>query len=83
MRLLLIEIGLLDKNGQYAEIKVTKNRGIEQIKDDAIGQEGEVLSKTLTSSTTLAASANLSTLLSLNGDNQGSIALGHNQVFHV
>lgn len=38
MRLLLIEIGLLNKKGQYVEIKVLKNsKRVEQIKADAIG----------------------------------------------
>lgn len=42
MRLLLTEIGILDKKGQYMKIKVLKeNKGIEQIKANAIGQEGE------------------------------------------
>ena len=37
LRLLLTEIGLLDKDGQYAVIKVTQSTGTEQIKADAVG----------------------------------------------
>ena len=76
LRLLLIEVGLLNKYGQYTEIMVTKSVGTEQIKDDAAGQEGEVSSKTFTSIITLvAAPANLSISLPLKDDNQGSIVL--------
>lgn len=41
LRLLLIDIGLLDEEGQYAEIKVTQGSiGAEQIQADAAGQMG-------------------------------------------
>lgn len=43
MRLLLTEIGLLDKKGQYVEIKVLKDsKGPKQIKANAIRQEDKV-----------------------------------------
>lgn len=89
LRLLLIEIGLLDEEGQYAEIKVTHGSiGPEQIKADAAGQEGGVHSMTLTSNAAPAplpslTSNNSSASLSLKGDNQGSIAFAHNPVFHA
>lgn len=89
MRLLLTEIGLLDEDGQCAMIKVAKGSpGTEQIKADAAGQEGEVVN-TLTSNAPLTASSTSNTTstaptpLSLKGDNQGSIALAHNPVFHA
>ncbi len=70
LRLLLIEVGLLDKDGQYAKIKVTKNTRTKQIRDNAAGQEGEVpSSRTLTSIAALTALANPSTLLPLKGNN--------------
>ncbi len=110
MRLLLTEVGLLDKEGQYAVIKVIQvSKGTEQIKADNSWQEGEALSSPLTSNAALAsnddlflsptllsslsqASNNLGnsslasndlTPLSLKGDNQGSITLAHNSVFHA
>lgn len=83
LKLLLIEVGLLDKNGQYAKIKVTKSAEKEQIKNDAIGQEAEVPSRSLTSSSTLAAPVNPSTSLFLKIDNEGSIPLAHSLVFHA
>lgn len=55
IRLLLTEIGLLDKEGQYVEIKVLQeSRGIEQIKANAAGQEGETLSRSLANTASLA-----------------------------
>ncbi len=84
LRLLLTEVDLLDKDGQYAEIKVTKSKGTEQIRDDIARQEGEVpSSRILTSIAALTTPANPSTSLPLKGDNQGSIALAHNTVFHA
>ncbi len=84
LRLLLTEVGLLDKDGQYAKIKVTKSTGTKQIRDDAVGQEGEVpSSRTLTSITALTTPTNPFTSLLLKGDNQGSIALAHNPVFYA
>ena len=89
LRLLLIEIGLLDEEGQYAEIKVTQGSiGAEQIQADAAGQMGGAPSMTLTSNAAPAplpslTNNNSSASLSLKGDNQGSIAFAHNPVFHA
>lgn len=70
LKLLLTEIDFLNKNGLYAEIKMTKTTRIKQIKDDATGQEKKVSSsRTLTSIAALKALANLSTSLLLKGDN--------------
>ncbi len=109
MRLLLTEVGLLDKEGQYKEIKVIQgSEESEQIKTDAAKQEGEAPSSPLTSNAALAPKDNLlpsstplsslsqasnslansslasndPTPLSLKKDNQWSIALAHNPVFH-
>ena len=79
MRLLLTEIGLLDKDDQYAMIKVARSPGTEQIKADAAKQEEEVVN-TLSSTTPISTTP---TSISLKGDNQGSIALAHNPVFHA
>ncbi len=110
MRLLLTEVGLLDKEGQYAEIKVIQGKKrIEQIKADVARQEGEAPSSSLTSNAALAPNNDLflsptplsflsqestslgnsslasndPTPLSPKGDNQGSITLAHNSVFHA
>ncbi len=84
MRLLLIEIGLLDKNGQYAMIKVAETPGTKQIKADVAGQEGEIVN-TLSSTAPLITNivSTAPTSMSLKGDNQWSIALAHNPVFHA
>lgn len=89
LRLLLIEIGLLDEEGQYAVIKVTQGSiGAEQIQADAAGQMGGAPSMNLTSNAAPAplpslTNNNSSASLSLKGDNQGSIAFAHNPVFHA
>lgn len=83
MKLLLIKVGLLDKDGQYTEIKVTKSVKTKQIKNNTIGQEKEISSRTLTSIATLATLANLSNLLFLKNDNQRSVALAHNPIFYT
>lgn len=62
---------------------MTKSKGTEQIKDDIIGQEEEVPSRTLISIATLTAPVNPSTSLSLKDDNQRSIILAHNPVFYA
>lgn len=63
---------------------ISKSIKTKQIKDNAARLEGEIPSRTLTSIATLvAAIANIFTLLSLKDDNQGSIALAHNLVFHA
>ncbi len=92
LRLLLTEIGLLNKEDQYAEIKVAQvSKEEEQIKADVEWQEEEELSMTLTSKIAPTALATLSPLtsndsslgVSLKEDNQGSIAFAHNPVFHA
>lgn len=84
LRLQLTEIGLLDKNSQYTEIKVTKSTQTKQINNDLIGQKGEIPSlKMLTSITVLKAPVNPSTSLLLKGDKQKSITLVHKLVFHT
>ena len=67
LRLLLIELGLLEANDQHAEINVRhENTGVKALKKDlaepALSQNNAV---------------------SLKGDNQESIALAHNPVFHT
>ena len=60
MRLLLTEVGLLDKESQYAEIKVIQgSKKTEQIKADVARQEGEAPSSPLTSNAALAPNDNL------------------------
>ena len=55
MRLLLTEVGLLDEEGQYAEMKVIQgSKKTEQIKTDAVRQEGEAPSSPLISNAALA-----------------------------
>ena len=55
MRPLLTEEGLLDEEGQYAEIKVIKgSKRTEQLKADAARQEGEAPLSPLTSNAALA-----------------------------
>lgn len=42
MKLLLIEVGLLNKKGQYAKIKVVqKSKKVEEIKTNIVGQKIE------------------------------------------
>lgn len=75
MRLLLIEIVLLNKNGQFTMIKVVRSPGTKQIKADITDQKGDVVN---TLSSTIAPIP-----ISLKGDSQGSIALAHNLVFYI
>lgn len=91
MRLLFIEIGLLNIEGLYIKIKVLKDsKRAEQIKANIVRQEGEVLSfftniTSPTSPTNTMSSISLMQApipISLKRDNQGSIALAHNLVFH-
>lgn len=54
MSLLLIQIGLLDKEGQYTEIKILKeSKKLEQIKYNTATQVGKT-SRTLTNTTSAA-----------------------------
>lgn len=69
MRLLLIKIGLLNKKGQYAKIKVFKDsKKVEQIKADIVKQEEEI-SSTLTIIMFLDFLIQASTPISLKRDN--------------
>lgn len=78
-----MEVGLLNKDGQYMKIKMTKSKETKQIINNAKSEEGEVPSRTLTKSATLATLANPFILLSLKNNNQRSIALAYNPVFQA
>ncbi len=76
LRLLLTELGLLQPGQQHALIKVSQNNtcvhAIQQDLDDERGGKNE-----------LAGSSDGTTIvIPLKGDNQGSIVLAHNPVFH-
>lgn len=60
-------------------IKVARSPETEQIKANAIEQEGEVVN-TLSSTTPISTTP---TLIFLKSDNSGSIALAYNPVFHT
>ncbi len=65
LRILLTEIGLLDKEGQYVEIIVAKgSKGEEQIKANAEWQEGKAPSMILISNAAPIAPASLPPLAS-------------------
>ena len=81
MRLLLIEIGLLDKDGQYTIINVMRSTRSEQIKANAVKQEGGVVNTLFSIAPNTALTA--PTPISLKGENQESIALAHNPIFHA
>ena len=93
LRLLLTKLGLLKASNQYAKIKVIQgNTGTEQILTNIKGQEKEAIPSTAPHSKTEKALmieealpfetiTNISLLLK--GDNQGSIVLAHNPVFHA
>ena len=92
LRLLLTEIGLLDEESQYAEIKMAQGSiGEEQIKADVVRQEEEAPSIILASNKTPTTPAPLLSLtsndssfsISLKRDHPGSIALVHNLIFHA
>lgn len=68
LRLLLTELGLLEPDQQHAQIKISNNNTcIQAINDDLDGINPRGASSTV----------------SLKGDNQGSISLAHNPVFHA
>lgn len=97
MRLLLTKVGLLDKKGQYAEIKVVqRSKKVKQIKANVTRQEQEAYSRKeslLTNNAVASLSAPpfqsflssdiSATLISLKEDYWRSIALAHNSVFHA
>lgn len=89
MRLPLTKLGLLDKQGQYAEIKVSNtSKGVEQIKINMTGQEEGATA--LISNPKVVDLINnakekiftTTTSISLKRDNQESIVLAHNPVFY-
>lgn len=80
-KLLLIEIGLPDKNSQYAMIKIARSPRIDQIKAVATEQEEEVVN-TL-SSITLNITSIAPTPIYSKDNNQKSIALAYNPIFHT
>ena len=75
LRLLLTELGLLQPDQQHALIKVSEqNTCVQSIQQDLdIARGGESESTTATDP---------QIVIPLKGDNQGSIALAHNPVFH-
>lgn len=81
MRMLLIEIRLLEEDDQYAMIKIARSPGIEQIKAETAEQVGGVIN-TLSSTAPNTAST-VPTPISLKSNNQRAIALSYNPVFHA
>lgn len=81
---MLIEIKLLDKDDQYDITKVVKSLNIIQIKANIIGLKGEIVN-ILSSTMFLIINMTLTalTLISLKGNNQGSIVLAYNSVFYT
>lgn len=77
LRLLLTKLGLLQPDQQHALIKVSKhNTSVQAIQDDlVIARGGAKLTKEGKRPTAPI-------VIPLKGDNQGSIALAHNLVFH-
>lgn len=75
LRLLLTELGLLLPDNQYAEIKIVeKSTGAAEIKANLQDQEEEVV---------VTMPLKEHPPISLKGDNQRSIALAHNPVYHA
>lgn len=84
MRLLLTKIGLLNKNGQYAIIKVVKSLGIKQIKTNIARQEREVVNNLSSIAFLTINTISIALIpMSLKGDNQGSITLAHHPIFYT
>lgn len=84
MRLLLTKIGLLDKDDQYTIIKIAKSPKTKYIKTDIVEHEEEVVNalSSTTINTALTDPITL-TLISFKDDNQGSVVLAYNIVFHA
>ena len=75
LRLLLTELGLLLPDDQYAEIKVVEESTVAaEIKANLREQEEEIV---------VTKPSKEHVPISLKGDNQGSIALAHNHVYHA
>ena len=68
LRLLLTELGLLDPHDQHAQIKIT---------------ESNSCAKAIAEDVDIARERGPGPLIPLKGDNQGSIALRYNPVFHA
>lgn len=89
MRQLLTEIGLPNKDDQYARIKVAKKKPrTKQIKANIVGQKGKVVnivtSNTLSTTSFTSNPALISPItFPLKGDSERFIALAHNPVFHT
>lgn len=92
LRLLLTEIGLLHPAHQYAEFMVAEgSTGASEIKSSLRDQEEELKrivskdheSNCVNTSVEPLIQASTDTSISLKGDNQGSIALAHNPVYHA
>lgn len=78
LRLLLTELGLLQPDRQHALIKVSEhNASVRAIHEDLVFERGGE------SEVTVGKSKDVEPVfIPLKGDNQGSIALAHNPVFH-
>lgn len=74
LRLLLTELGLLDPQDQHAQIKIGRSNSCAKAisKDVSIARGGGS-----------PATEDQGSSMELKGDNQGSIALAHNPVFHA
>ncbi len=83
LRLLLTELGLPLSNDQYAKIKVVEgSRGAKEIKANIRDQEEED-NRSMALKATSTHPSTSRKVISLKGDNQGSIALAHNPVYHA
>ncbi len=83
LRLLQIKLDLLLLNDQYAEIKVTEGtRGPKKIKTNLKDQEEED-NRSMNLKATSTHPSTLCKAISLKADNQRSIALAHNLVYHT
>ncbi len=81
LRLLLTQLGLLQPNQQHALIKVSeRNSSVRQIQKNLDIVRGGRASRELVRA--VGVDENEQIVIPLKGDNQGSIALAHNPVFH-
>lgn len=88
LRLLLTQLGLLQPNQQHALIKVSeRNSSVRHIQQDVDIVRGGRASRELVRASqelvrAVGVGENEQIVIPLKGDNQGSIALAHNPVFH-
>ena len=83
LQLLLIELGLLLLNNQYAKIKVAEgNKSAKKIKANLKSQEEEDNKEMALKAAVIHLSTSIKTI-SLKSDNQGLIALAHNLVYYT